>query len=342
MHFERFNTDRGCQSYLLGCERTLSGIIIDPEDSLEDQYVGRAARLGLHIRYVLDTHTHADHFSGTAELAQSLSVPVIMHRRSPAPFVSMRVDDGEQIRVGDLALNVIHTPGHTADSMCIQVDGKVFTGDTLLIGSCGRADLPTGDADQLYDSLFGRLLQLDPATEVFPAHVYGTRDITTIGAEAASNPRLQQKDRAGFVNQMQSLNLRHPDHLTEALRTNLSGGRTVEQLISDAAEKVTFMSIAEVQRRMALEPPDIVLLDVRERSAFDRGHIPGALWIPRGQLELRVNDRFPDPTLRIVVYCQHGQISTLATATLRTMGFTRAVALSQGFEHWQAQGHPVQ
>jgi glyoxylase-like metal-dependent hydrolase (beta-lactamase superfamily II)/rhodanese-related sulfurtransferase len=342
MLFARFSTDRGCQSYLLGCERRCAGVVIDPEDSLEEQYLSRSAQLGIHIQYALDTHTHADHFSGTVELARALNVPVVMHRSSPAPFVSMPVDDGEQLHVGDLALNVLYTPGHTADSMCILVDGRVFTGDTLLIGSCGRTDLPSGDAEALYDSLFGRLLLLDAATEVYPAHVYGERNVTTIGDEIAGNARLKLRDRFEFVEQMHGLNLREPDHLTEALRTNLSGGRTVQQLIAEAGQRISFMSMVEVRRRLALQDPGIILLDVRERDAYERSHIPGAMHIPRGQLELRVNEQLPDPTQRLVVYCQLGQISTLATATLRKMGYSRAVALSDGFRAWCEEGHPVE
>lgn len=341
MLLHRFATPRGCQSYLVGCEQACAAALVDPEDSLEEQYVGRAAQLGVHLQYVIDTHTHADHFSGTAELAEKLGIPVVMHRSSPAPFVTLPVDDGETLRVGALGLNILHTPGHTADSMCIQVEDCVFTGDTLLIGGCGRSDLPTGDPAQLYESLFHRLLLLDPATRVFPAHVYGGKTETTLGEELQHNPRLQHDHRDSFVEQMNGLRLREPDHLTEALRTNLSGGRTVEQLIAQAAQKIAFMSLDEVRRRLALEEPGILLLDVRERQAFEEGHIPGAQLIPRGQLELCVNRELPDPTRRIVVCCEYGRISTLAAATLRMMGYRRAVALDGGLQQWRERGFPM-
>ena len=141
-------------------------MVIDPEASQIDRYLGLAARDGLRIRYLIDTHTHADHFSGTRQLARQLGVPVVMHRESPAPFVDMRLDDGDMIHVGHLRLKVIHTPGHTRDSMCLMVEDRVFTGDTLLIGATGRTDLPSGDPEALYDSLFERLLKLDPALKV--------------------------------------------------------------------------------------------------------------------------------------------------------------------------------
>ena len=223
--------------------------------------------------------------------------------------------------------------------MCVLVEDRLFTGDTLLIGGCGRTDLPTGDPEQLYDSLFNRVLTLDPETRVYPAHIYGERSYSTIGDERRDNPRLQFTRREEFVAQTRTLTLRDPDHLSEALRTNLSGGRSVDQLIADAARGVPFMSLQEVKRRLDAGDPDFTVLDVREREAYRAAHIPGAMVIPRGQLELRVNEMLPDPTRRIVAYCDFGKISTLATATLRRMGFTRAVALDGGLRDWQEAGY---
>src|SRR5262249_29756052 len=159
-----------------------------------DRYAGLAAEKGLRVRYVLDTHTHADHFTAARELGKQMSVPVVMHRRSVAPFVDLRVEDGESLAVGKLRLRVLETPGHTNDSICLLFDDRILTGDTLLIGGTGRTDLPTGDAEALYDSLFGKLLRLDDRLLVFPAHDYKSRDSSTLGAERAGNPRLQQKD----------------------------------------------------------------------------------------------------------------------------------------------------
>jgi glyoxylase-like metal-dependent hydrolase (beta-lactamase superfamily II) len=113
MLFEQIATG-GCQSYLVGCAETCAAAVIDPEVSQTDRYLALAARDGLRIRYVIDTHTHADHFSASQQLAQQLKAPVVMHRASPAPQVDMRVDDGDMVVVGKLRLQVLHTPGHTA------------------------------------------------------------------------------------------------------------------------------------------------------------------------------------------------------------------------------------
>jgi rhodanese-related sulfurtransferase len=264
-----------------------------------------------------------------------------MHRQSPAPFVDMRVDDGEMIIVGELRLRVLHTPGHTRDSVCLLLPDRLLTGDTLLIGGTGRTDLPTGDAEALHASLFEGILRLDPKLLIYPAHDYRKQGHSTLEHELTHNPRLQKRERAAFVEMMGSLNLGMPTHLTEALRTNMSGGKTVGQLLAEAAARVTFMSMQELKRRIEAAESGLLVLDVREREAYVEAHIPGAKLLPRGQLELRVNSELPDPTRRVLVYCDFGKVSTLAAATLREMGFTRAVALDGGMVAWSEAGYPV-
>ncbi len=331
----------GCQSYLVGCGETRSAALIDPEIGQIGLYLGLAARDGLRIRYLIDTHTHADHFSATHQLAQQLAVPVVMHRASPAPFVDMRMGDGEMLMLGRLRVEVMHTPGHTRDSMCLRVEDSLFTGDTLLIGATGRTDLPSGDPEALYDSLFGRILRLDDELKVFPAHDYKGQRSSTIDRERATNPRLQKRERADFVEMMRNLDISMPTHLTEALRTNMSGGKSVAQLLAEAAEKVPFMSLAELRSRIEAAQEDLIVLDVRERDAYEGGHIPGARLLPRGQLELRVNQELPDPTRRILTCCELGHVSTLAASTLHEMGFLFTVALDGGMKAWREAAYPL-
>jgi glyoxylase-like metal-dependent hydrolase (beta-lactamase superfamily II)/rhodanese-related sulfurtransferase len=341
MIFEQVATG-GCQSYLIGCGDTCAAAVIDPEVRQLNRYQALAAQHGVRIRYVIDTHTHADHFSGSKQLAELLNIPVVAHSSSPSPYVTMHVDEGDVLKVGNIRLSVLHTPGHTRDAMCLVASDRVFTGDTLLIGATGRTDLPTGDPEQLYDSLFNKLLKLDPRMLVYPAHIYKGHCCSTIEEELRSNPRLQKKECAEFVEMMRSHSPSMPEHLTEALRVNMSGGISVAQLLTEAAAEVPFMSMDEVKARVEGGANDLVVLDVREKDAFDAGHIPTSRHLPRGQLELRVNEAFPDPTVRIVTCCEFGKISTLAAATLRRMGFTRAIALDGGMKAWKEQGFPVE
>jgi glyoxylase-like metal-dependent hydrolase (beta-lactamase superfamily II)/rhodanese-related sulfurtransferase len=340
MLFEQIATG-GCQSYLIGCEASRAAVLIDPELSRLDEYLGRIGQAGLHLRYVVDTHTHADHFSGSREIGKALNAPVVMHRFSPAPHAGLRLDDGDMLIAGELRLKALHTPGHTRDSICLLMDDRVFTGDTLLIGGTGRTDLPTGDPHALYESLFEKLLTLPPQTLVFPAHDYKGRSHSTIEAEIADNPRLKTRDRTAFVAMMQSLDLSAPTHLTEALRTNMTGAKPVAQLLAEAAAKVPFMSQAELAARLGDNSRDMVILDLREKDAFDAGHVPGAVHLPRGQLELRVNTELPDPTVKILTCCEFGKISTLAAATLRELGYLRATALEGGLKAWREAGQPM-
>ena len=330
----------GCQSYLVGCAKTHAAVLIDPEVRQHDRYKSLVAAHGLTVLYVIDTHTHADHFSAAKELAQVFGAQVVVSQLSPAPFADIRLKDGEELKFGKLKLKALATPGHTRDSMCLVAEDRVFTGDTLLIGGTGRTDLPTGDPEMLYDSLFNKLLRLDRKLLVYPAHDYKGRSCSTIGDEIANNPRLQKRERGEFVEMMRSLSLSMPEHLTEALRVNLSGAKSVAQMLNEAAATVPLYPMDELKAH--LSSGNLVVVDVRERDAYEASHIPGARHLPRGQMELRVNQAFPDPNVRIVTYCEVGKISTLAAATLKQMGFPNVMGLDAGIKTWIERGYPTE
>ncbi len=332
----------GCQSYLVGCAKTRAAVLIDPEVRQHDRYTSLVDAHGFTIAYVIDTHTHADHFSAAKELAKLFAAQVVVSEPSPAPFADIRLKDGDVLKFGELQLQAMMTPGHTRDSMCLIGEDRVFTGDTLLIGGAGRTDLPTGDPDMLYESLFNKLLKLDPKLIVYPAHDYKGRSCSTIGDEIANNPRLEKRDRGAFVEMMRSLSLSMPEHLTEALRVNLSGAKSVAQLLHEAADAVGLYPMDALKADLDARKNEIVLVDVRERDAFEAAHIPGARHLPRGQLELRVNEAFPNPNVRIVTYCEVGKISTLAAARLKEMGFPNVMGLDAGIKTWIERGYPIQ
>ncbi len=143
----------GCLSYILGCKQDKVCVVIDPEIDKADDYVELARFFGSTILYAIDTHTHADNNSACKIMRERHGIRVVMHRATDAPYIDLRVDDGQEINFGQLSLKVIYTPGHTQDAMCLLFRDRIFTGDTLLIGGCGRTDLPGGNAEKQYDSL---------------------------------------------------------------------------------------------------------------------------------------------------------------------------------------------
>ncbi|MGH7927970.1 MAG: MBL fold metallo-hydrolase, partial [Candidatus Binatia bacterium] len=140
----------GCLSYLLGCAREKICVVIDPELDKADDYVGLARFFESKLLYAIDTHTHADHSSACKVMRERHGVKVVMHADTEAPYIDVRVRDGDLIAFGQCSLKVVHTPGHTPDAMCLLFKDRIFTGDTLLIGGCGRTDLPGGNAEAQY------------------------------------------------------------------------------------------------------------------------------------------------------------------------------------------------
>jgi len=195
----------GCLSYVVGCRKQKVCVVIDPELDKANEYLGLAEFFSSRIIYAIDTHTHADHISACKLLRDRAGSKVVMHRAAEAPYVDVRVDDGDVIRCGEIEIKVLHTPGHTEDSTCLLVGSRLFTGDTLLIGGCGRTDLPGGNADKQYSSL-RRLTALGDEIQIFPAHDYRSA-FSTLGEEKKNNPRMLIGSKEEFVQFMTS---RHP------------------------------------------------------------------------------------------------------------------------------------
>ena len=215
--FEQIRSS-GCLSYILGCATDNVSVVIDPELDKAADYIGLAEFFKSKLLYAIDTHTHADHNSACKLMRERYGVQVVMHRAADAPYVDVKVDDGDEIKFGQCSLKVFHTPGHTQDAMCLLFEDRIFTGDTLLIGGCGRTDLPGGSAESQWDSL-RRLKGLSNEIRLYPGHDY-REAVSTLGDEKQKNPRMTMASRDEFIQFMTARKSPLPRKIQEALEWN--------------------------------------------------------------------------------------------------------------------------
>jgi len=181
--------------YLIGDEGSKEAAVIDPSYSPKE-FIRAAKRHDLRIVYVIGTHGHGDHTTGISALKKKTGAKVVMHTSSPGD-PDIRVADGDKLELGNLELKMIHTPGHTPDSICILADDKLVAGDTLFVGECGHTR--HGSSVDMYHSLFDKLMNLDDDIEIFPGHDYGLRPSSTIGQERRTNYVLEERTLKEFI-----------------------------------------------------------------------------------------------------------------------------------------------
>lgn len=213
-------------TYLLADETSRQAVLIDPVLEEVERYKSLLSELNLTLVYTLETHVHADHVTAADALRAQLGSRSAVHRDGGAPCADLLVQGGDELKVGNLLIQVLYTPGHTAGDVSYLVDDRVFTGDALLIGGCGRTDFQEGSADRLYDSIHQQLFSLPGQTLVFPGHDYKGRTVSTIAEERQSNARLGNgKTREEFVTLMGQLNLPYPRFIDRAVPANRLCGR---------------------------------------------------------------------------------------------------------------------
>jgi hydroxyacylglutathione hydrolase len=345
------NEESGCLSYLIGCGQAGRAVVVDPGRDRVDQYLALARRKGLRIAHVVDTHLHADHVSGNRELAGKCGAEVLLHRSVRPAFAHRPLTDGDEIRIGNVLLTALHTPGHTPDSIALLVTDLarspepwfVLTGDTLFVGDVGRPDLG-GEraAADLYDSLFGILLRLDDTVEVYPAHGAGSlcgramssKTGSTIGFERRFNPALRARSRAEFVDAIMA-DLPPPPPSFETIVAKNRG------LIQIREAKPRPYTAAEAQEALAR---GACVVDVRDPAEFGAGHIPDALnvWIDSPQFGDRVGWMLPVGSPVLLVAQGPSDIER-ALAGLARVGVDEVLGFLQwGLIDWKAAGAPLE
>ncbi|MFQ6059704.1 MAG: MBL fold metallo-hydrolase [Thermoplasmata archaeon] len=184
-------------AYLVADERTREGAVIDPS-GLTDRILGFLSDNGLRVLYIINTHSHSDHTGGNARIARKTGARIVRHPRSSTDS-DLAVEDGDILRIGELEAKIIHTPGHSPDSISVLIGGNLFTGDTLFIGECGRTDLPGGSSEELWNSLFNKIWKLSDDTEIYPGHDYGPLPHDSLGNQKRTNYTLKWRTLEEFV-----------------------------------------------------------------------------------------------------------------------------------------------
>ena len=185
-------------TYILADEETGKALVIDPSWDLEKIFY-TIKKNSWKLEYIINTHSHFDHVLGNAQVAAATGAKIIQHKISPLEK-QIPVDDGQTIKLGKIQIRVLHTPGHSKDSICLVANGElVFTGDTLFVGNCGRTDLPGSDPAEMYHSLLDKVATLDESLIVYPGHDYGPTPTSTIDAQKKTNYVLQPRSKKDFL-----------------------------------------------------------------------------------------------------------------------------------------------
>jgi glyoxylase-like metal-dependent hydrolase (beta-lactamase superfamily II)/rhodanese-related sulfurtransferase len=347
MYFKQILDERcGCASYLIASRQSKEAAIVDPSIDTA-QYEPLLAERGFTLKYVIDTHVHADHVSGARKLVAEHGAQLCMHESAKVTYPFRGVANGEELPLGQLKLRVLHTPGHRPELMSVLImnpqrspePSMVLTGDSLLVGDVGRPDFGGGDASAQYESVT-KLLRLPDWVAVFPGHFEGPcgkgmcgRPSTTIGFERLYSPLLHL-ERDPFVSALTHGIPARPLNMTAIEATN-RGVADMPWAMLTSSPPVDEVDIDG----LASAPPNAMLLDVREPEEFASGHVHGAVNIPQSDLATRL-DEIPRDR-RILTICQSGMRSLRSAQFLAQQGIENVATVAGGTSAWRASGRPV-
>ena len=357
MYFKQFYL--GClahASYLIGSEGEAA--VVDPQRDV-DQYIEEAAAQGLRIKYILETHLHADFVSGHRELAERTGAEIVFSKHAGVAFPHRAVGEGDEISIGNGKLRFMETPGHTPESMCILVTDtevsdqpqKILTGDTLFIGDVGRPDLAGGKgytsqmmAGMMYDTIHEKLLKLDDAVEVYPAHGAGSmcgknmskETSSTIGQQRKFNYALQPMTREAFISMMTAELPEAPAYFPKDAEINRQGASPLNEVPKPNA--LTAERVASLTQQKSNGSRHLVL-DVRSAAEFGNGHVPASLNIGLGgQFAIWAGSLIPIGTPVIIVAESDAKVDEAVMRLARVGIETAAGYLAGGIDAWRSAG----
>lgn len=340
--YQLFEPITSTYTYLIGDADSGECALIDTVIETVDRDLKLVRELGLKLKYVLDTHIHADHITGAGEIRTRTGAQTAVSRLAGVDCVDVKLEDGQELFLGNLPIRALATPGHTDSCMSFLFQERAFTGDALMIRGTGRTDFQQGSAERLYDSVTGKLFSLPPGTQVYPGHDYRGQTASTIALERKFNPRLGDgKSKADYVKIMSELKLADPKKIHEAVPANLACG-TIKKGEAMQVQMVDGIPVIEPQAVTKI-PADTMKIDVRRPDEFvgELGHVAGARLATLGP-ELMTYLGSLDKKSQIVFICRSGGRSGQATALARQMGFEQVANMTGGMLRWNELGLPVE
>ena len=343
-----FDRETWTYTYLIADEESGAAVLIDPVIDQLERDIKLLEELGLKLVYTLDTHTHADHITGSGLLRKRLGSKAVTGAHAGAEGADLLVDDGSRLKVGSVELEVRSTPGHTDGCITlVTADHKhAFTGDALFIRGTGRTDFQQGSAKRLYRSIHDKIFTLPDDTIIWPGHDYRGMTSTTVGEEKRLNPRVGDgRTEAEFAEIMDHLNLPKPKKLDIAVPANLHCGIVPPSSMSGdplpergwAAIERSPQGIPEVSIAWVAKNKGAVrLIDVREiDEAQSDGQIEGVDVVPMGTVDDA--SKAWDKEIPVITICRSGRRSGRVALELEKLGFKRIASMRGGMVAWQSQ-----
>jgi sulfur dioxygenase len=343
-----FDAASSTYTYLLACNDTRNAVVIDPvyEQHIRDTALIR--ELGLNVRYVIDTHVHADHVTGAWLMRTALAAETVLSGRYGVENVDVPVDHGDVLAFGNYSLTVRATPGHTNGCLTFVTSARdmAFTGDCLMIRGAGRTDFQAGDVHVMWHSIREQIFSLPDDCLIYPGHDYAGRTVSTVLEEKQFNPRIGGDAREeDFTGYMENLGLPHPKLIDIAVPANMNGGRPADDSMPNEITwgpvTMTFAGVPEIRPDwVARHLDELFVLDVRSPGEFegDLGHLDGAHLIPLDELQERLAEVPGDRP--VVAVCQSGKRSARATEILRKAGYDRVANVAGGLIQWSRLALP--